>query len=269
MAAACLSLAGCDSIREDRVPCPCWLTVHFDELQGGNSIPEKVGQKLCGTLFYGSEGLEKTQDIDLSEDESPKYIQVDKEETVVAALLGRNLNAIYSTDVIVTKGEQADSLYAFSTKVDCTGDAAEVQLNIFKQFTTVNVNFANGMPPSDFMHKYNIVARSNSNGLDVTTMTPKRGEFEFWINKVDSDGTFRFNILRQYDNSISLTVYERETGWPVMQMPIGKLIDEQNIGYDWDGQSLQDIWVVFDVFDATVGISVEDWEDAWRKIVRL
>jgi hypothetical protein len=169
--------------------------------------------------------------------------------------------------LIVTEGNQADSLYAFSTTIEATGEKAYVLMEAHKQFTTVHIkessveNAENGR--QNRLENVHMRVRGNFIGIDSHNIEPLPGKFECEVPKASAIGEYSIRIPRQGDASIMMELIldganeETINSQGRLTLPLGRYMEES--GYDFHAESLADIYLGLDIVTRKAFIRVENW----------
>lgn len=230
------------SVKEDRTPCPCWLDVFFD------AFP-KEGVSLAG---YGSQRIFSDE---LDEKPYTGYREYEVQRTFISVSAYRMLEGIdgRSGSALIEKGNQADSLYAHLSSVNCTGEFAVDTVRLHKQFATVYLTFEN---TEGITVSYTPVITGNVCGMDLKTLRPLEGEFEYEPSEA-GPLFYTFRIPRQKDSSLQMELYDSNDGSFIDTVDLGRLI--VNSGYDWNARDLKDIVVTVDFAKVEMEIHVSEW----------
>ena len=116
------------TVKEDRNPCPCSLTVTFSDPDATGSV-ELLGWD-SETVFREQVRIEDCQ---------PEWRKpIRKGVFILSACKGLANGSIPTGhEIRIPVNSQADSLYAFFEEVDATGDYAHANILFHKQFATV------------------------------------------------------------------------------------------------------------------------------------
>jgi len=233
------TLGSC-SVKEDRTLCPSFLTVDCREASslGGLSPIEVRGWE------------EKTViDSTIPNGEDDEY-RVPKGMVDLSAISreGAAKGEVSGSFYTVSAGRQMDSVYAYCSTVDCTGETAYDKVVLHKQFATVY------MILSDKGADFSIKISGDYSGFDLLDLSAREGAFYF--EPVLSDGEFVFRVPRQKSATLSGALYIRGELYDTLE--IGKAIEES--GYRWDTSDLQDIYLKIDVSTGTYIISINSWD---------
>ena len=245
-----LLLAGC-TVKEDRVPCPCYLNVSFADR---DQVPQGAEVDLLG--WHDAELFRAG--IDIAEYD-PYWVRgVHKGFLTLSAYRGVEKVRDDGHYVLITPGNQADSLYAFHDEVDCTGDMAYSEVTFRKQFCTVHLDI---LRSASQMKDFRFLVEGNTCGFDLLSFEAVGGAFRCEPVPAAGARVVDFRIPRQVDDSMTVTLWMRmpEGNYDDLgTFPLGQYI--VRMGYNWTAEELQDIYVVIDLVLGLVTINVEGWE---------
>jgi hypothetical protein len=231
-------------VKEDRLPCPCYLDVFLP--QEGNVTKADI------SLWRDGEICRAT--VDPSDYPSGWTKPVSKGLLTFACWHGADKDQVTGHYLTIPLGLQCDSLYAYHSLVDATGERARSEVVFHKQFATVHLDI--GKDASQ-MQRFTFLVEGNSCGFDLHTFDPVEGGFRWEGAARPGERIVRFRIPRQGDSTLSLAV--RCDGAPAGSYPLGEYITR--LGYDWSTEDLQDIYVTVDIILGLVMISISGWED--------
>ena len=252
---ACLALLAAGtacSVKEDRGPCPCYLQVSFTD-------PDATGEaELLGwrddQVFRDRIRIEKAR---------PAWTKpVPKGMLTVSACTGIRKAFAEGHQMRIPPGMEADSLYAWFSEVDASGDLAYAQVTFRKQFATV---FLDIRKSAEVVRSCRFLVEGNSCGFDLLDFSPVEGTFRCGpVSAAGSltgsgagDGTIvTFRVPRQGDTGLTVTVSPE--GSVPASFPLGEYIER--LGYNWKTEELQDIYVSIDLARGLVDVRVADWE---------
>lgn len=244
LAAAVLLLPCACSVKEDRVPCPCYLDVVLPQDRAGESVGISLWRdvELCRAS------------VDPANFPEAWTKPVTKGMLTLASWRGVRLATAAGHYLTIPFGEQCDSLYAFHEVVDATGEKAQSEVVFRKQFATV---FLDIRKDAEAMRRFTLLVEGGTCGFDLHSFEPVPGAFRWEGAAAQGERIARFRIPRQSDDSLSLGI--RHDGAPAGTFPLGEYI--ARLGYDWAAEELQDIYVTVDLVLGLVGVSVSGWED--------
>lgn len=233
------------TVKEDRVPCPCFLNVSFDDRE---NVISDVG-------LLGWDDAERFREsIDVA-DYDPYWVKaVHKGVFWLAAYEGVDRALASGRYVTIAPGSQCDSLYAYFTEVDAQGEMAYAEVSFKKQFATVRVDI---LKSASEMRSYDFFVRGNTDGFDLLTFEPVPGVFSYEPKPGAGQRVIEFRVPRQSDDSMALAIWRE--GLPLGDFPLGDYI--RRTGYRWDTEELQDIYVVIDLVIGQITVTVEGWEE--------
>lgn len=231
------------SLKEERSDCPCWLDVFF-----GN-FPEE------GLVLSAWQG-EKLFKDDVTRDDFTDFYEKEVKRGLVSLSAYRNSGALsVSGDIIsIQKGSQADSLYAYSSYVECFGEFAADTVHLYKQFATVFLQLKNS---ADNVYPYWVRIIGNVSGTQVRDLSPVGGEFLFDPTLSETQGC-TFRLPRQKDDSLILEFHNISDGSLADSINLGAQI--ASAGFDWGARSLNDIIIEIDFAKVGMEITVREWE---------
>lgn len=248
-AAAALCFASC-TVKEDRMPCPCYLNVSFQDRE---TVRDSVS-------LLGWNTAEMFCDEILVEDYDPYWIKpVHKGTFGFSAFRGIGAGMKSGHFAEIAPGNQADSLYAYHDQIEAVGDMVYTDVTFHKQFCTV---FLDVCKSAEQMKDYWFYVTGNTCGFDLLDFVPMGGPFRFEPEAVDGARIVSFRIPRQVDDSMMLTIYYspgEDRPERLGDFPLGKYI--VRTGYDWSTVDLQDVYVTIDLVIGQVIINVEGWEE--------
>lgn len=249
-------LLSCRSIKEDRELCPAFLNVSFADR---DAIVRPVT-----LLGYGDEELFR-ESIDVSLYDPYWVKAVRKGVFNVCAYYGRQVSAASGLRLTVPLGSECDSLYAFHTLVDCTGEEAYAEVKLHKQFCTVHLDIRKPLTGDNAISNYSFLVEGNTCGFDLLDFRPVSGSYRIEPSAREGETIVDFRIPRQVDDSMKLSIWYNhpEVGVPAHfgTFPLGEYFSK--MGYDWKADDLQDFYVAIDVIAGLIVINVEGWEEGY------
>lgn len=247
VAAILLPLCSC-SLKEEREDCPCIVKISLD--------PSLSGKVVFGA--FGEDGYSYRRENVLSDEEGgfAEY----------QILRGNNTLYMYQGELTLDgamvryrNGVQADSMYAWNSGLLNTNvENLDIRPVLKKQFATVYLSVI-----SRNRSVYKIIVTGGVSGFNILTMRPESGEFACLANKID-EWYYSFRIPRQFSDErlatepLKMEVYS-DSGVAIADYRLGEAIAE--IGYDWESESLADIYVDVDIDQVRLSIDVGNWED--------
>ena len=130
LVAALIGAASC-SIKEDRTPCPCWLSIDLSRCSQ-NSVT--VAAWAEPELFSARDAVQDYKDPDSYEKTVPKgYVNT-------SVVTGEREMRRSGARLIIPLGHDAASIYAHAGAIECFGEFAKDTAMLHKQFARVFVN---------------------------------------------------------------------------------------------------------------------------------
>lgn len=247
------------SVKESRWPCPCYLSFTAE----GSSASRPDGGFLL-SVYKEGDGIPELR-RSLSWDEALDgscEIGVSKGEKAVSVLEGAAPERIAQESYLIAPGCQCDSVRAFACRVSCTSEEALVHIVRNKQFATVFLKMENG---GQSAYPYDLTVSGRYDGFSLLSLEPHEGAFRHECIPFGAENEFRFRLPRQGDGSLLLELREKGAGKdsePLESIRLGEYIRES--GYDWQAESLPDIYLGVDYARAEIRINVNDWETVVR-----
>lgn len=240
-----LILGSSCSVKEDRIDCPCILTIDLSDCG-------RFGNEVWLQGWTGGENVFKKH-IDVRDFQDGLRLRVTKgyvHHLACTSLPSMNINR----SAIITKaGMQADSIYAYLSDIDCSGENAYDRVLLQKHFSTISISFnqENGFDPG----VTKVVFTAPFNGLRLDDMTPEEGKFSFESEIVD--GKCDVRLPRQKDgHRITMAVFRKEKTIEIIE--IDTLLEES--GFSWEKYNLDDAHLEFDFGRQSYQISIEEWQ---------
>lgn len=244
--ATVLCLEAC-SIKEDRTPCPCWLTEDLSECYGSDS-PLYLSAWKGGKLYL--EGVEARLFPAGFEKKVPRDI------IEVSAVRGIRESFLDGQRLLIPGGSQADSIFAYTCVVDARGESAYDLIMLHKQYANVIVD----VEELDEKMARRMKVSGKSCGMDILSLKPIEGAFRCTPTFV-RPGRCIFRVPRQTDGSLSLEIADKDG--TTKAFAIGEDIIRN--GYSWDEEDLQDIHIALDYLQTMMTITVLNWEKGEEK----
>lgn len=223
------------SVKEDRTGCPCRLDVFFEEVPSGGIVVAASGREMIFEDMVGGAASWSWKEYEV-----PKG---------TVNLYGSNIPG----PVLIEVGDEADSIYACASTVDCSGETALDTIRLCKQFATLSICF---LSVEGAVMQYEPVIRGNVCGLDLNGLELVRGQFRFSPAETAA-GCYRVRIPRQADDSLAMDLVPVSGGKSADVVEIGKMI--RAAGYDWSAADLEDISLVIDFAKMAITVKISPW----------
>ena len=172
-------------VKEDRGLCPCWI-----ELDLKNVKQEQV--RIGG--WNGSELFS----VKVKPEEYPDYYETTspRGELYLSAIWPDSL-PVKEERILIPKGQQADSIYAYSSRLNTNCETVRDVVRMHKQFATVHLKMQN--PDGFDSYPYRVVIRGNTAGWDVRDFSGTDGQERKRSNTSDKQKfhfhEFKYNIF--------------------------------------------------------------------------
>lgn len=252
--ASVLCLPAC-SVKENRVECPCYVSVKTD-------IDET-----CVVSFYDEGGaLIERKDMTAEELRSGKnWTAIPKGPFFTSVLSGKGSMVLSGGRLVeCPRGGEASPIYSWAKGMVAEGDELVVDGVLQKQHAVVTLRFAN---PGAEEYPYDIRISFGCNALDLLSLKGSEG---FWQLDPVLDGALEcsFLVTRQDPGrSITLEFFDRESGEAVGTLDLGRYI--LATGYSWDTEWLGDVNVLIDYAKSSVTIYINDWTEGATFVFKI
>jgi len=232
------------SIKEDRTPCPCILTMDLDDLRGGHLQDMKtatVAYDCCG------EGCFLPGEV-------PPELEVETPKTGVAIAfhsLCSEWGRISPGDsLIIPIGHECPGIYSYLKYLDTECEVLRDTVVMHKNFAKIKI-----VAPAFEGIADSLCVLGDVKGYSISGK-PLIGTF-ICSKMPDLDNSITVAVPRQVDPSLKLQVrVNKETfrsfaiGWAIVSS-----------GYDWSATELPDITVELDYAATRVSYSTDPWSE--------
>ena len=252
--AAALFLAASCSIKEDRSPCPCWLSIDLS----------RCAQKSVTVAAWGENEIfsERVAVQDYLEEGSYEKT-VPKGHINTSVVNGERDMQRSGARLIIPMGHDADSIYAHASSVECFGEFAKDTAVLHKQFARVYMHVE---IPQGHEYPYTFQTCSDVCGMDMRDLSPVEGDFRIDL-QLDEENICMFCLPRQKENSGNLKLLIHEGNEVIETIPLAEWINQ--MGYNWLQKDLEDIYIGVDYAKAEVSISIKGWDDGYSFKVEI
>lgn len=246
---------GC-TVREDRVPCPCYLDIDYREVLAASWGD---GWEGCVDVTLRAPEPVWSENRRMGDCPEVEEVTVDKAQVRVIGLVhNRPLRDFLGagTQIVYEAGNQIDSLYVHTETVDCTGEEASSVLQPQKQFSTL---FITDESEGALCRQYNLVIRGTTCGFDAVDYAAVDGSYLYTVQEDDGTGRISVRIPRQKRSDLVLEFWDKTDHLKRFSSPVGLYLFAA--GYDPAASSLPDYEIRIDFRDALLYLRVSDWEE--------
>lgn len=236
------TLCSC-SVKEDRTPCPCWLSL---DLSGCKQI--------SNSFTISAQGLSPLFTESFSITDYPEFFEKEVKKGMVTASVLCGYDNLFEKDGQVLSPEGSDALpvWGYMNSIDCTGEFARDSVILGRQSARIylKIESVNGKA-----YPYQLIAKSDVCGLQIKDLSPVKGKYAYTLT-LDDESVCTFRLYRQTQDS-KATISVLEDGKLIDTLPLYEWINAT--GYDWDAKDLKDIYIGMDYSKSNVTITVQDW----------
>lgn len=236
------ALSSC-SVKEDRSPCPCLLTIDLSacpEYRESMPLRGRKGQADC-----------LSEDIDIFENSDRRLTRTIGKGVLSYGICSPLVESSIMDGIIrIPEGSQADPLFAYAQTVDATAETAYDMVQMHKQFAEMTVTFGR----LDNTEIESITVMTGSNGLDLISLEPVEGAFRYTSR--GENGFFKVRLPRLGDGRILIEA--RDSEGRVKNYDIGNPV--KAAGFDWTAEDLDDFWINYDFSSSSFSVEVSPWD---------
>ena len=251
---AALSGAAACSVKEDRAECPVYVTVLTDRfVQRGLSE---------GTLSFASDRPIRREAVNFLSLLDRGYTQPCPREYARVSVLSGVENGTFSDETLTYgPGLQADLIWAYAETFSVDADAYRIMAEPHKQYCLVKFTFdGSSTAPPDYVWRFRLKAECA--GMDLYTLEPVTGFYSAIVGP-NALGEWYGVLPRQRSNNMQLEIFLPEEGSTTAGrtdyiVDLGRAFEEK--GCDWTLEDLKDIEVQVGFVNATVRVTVSDWD---------
>lgn len=248
---------GC-TVREDRLPCPCYLDLDYRELLA--APPPGDSAVRVDVLLYDPDCRWSTQH-ELDQCPEMEEVSVEKAAIQVVALVHDKPwreHLLEGTRICYDPGNEMEALHVHTEAVDCTGEEACSIIRTHKQFSTLRFTDEAG---GDLCRRYNMVIRGTTCGFDALDLSAIDGDYLYTIQEDDGSGNISTRIPRQKRSDLLLEFWEKDQHRLLFSCPVGVYLFAA--GYDPDALDLPDFSLRIDFRAALLYLRVAPWKDEY------
>ena len=237
--ALCVALVCSCSVKEDRSFCPCWLSVYCEDVPADGVSFGVVSPERRSSRHLGEEDFTPSYSCVVPRTVQHLYACVPVPGAIVSE--GR---------YVIPEGSQCDSLYAWSSCMDCDRETASDTLKVRKNFATLRLILS-----EEGDYPFDIRVCGCVCGLRLDTLEPLAGRFAF-SPSVSGSSQASVRLPRQSPSDrLELELYDGDVLSGTIDL--GSAILEA--GYDWEEEDLKDIVVKVAASVTDIEITVNAW----------
>ena len=230
------------SVKEDRAGCACLLVL---DMSPCSHAPDNI------RIDLKTSGERIEQDFIPGQDAPFYEYPVTKGICSLSAYLCPRELAVDVGTITVEPGENCPEIYASRSVFEVTGETAEHQVVLHKQFALVTLNLeGSAWDRSDC----SIKVKGSVAGLSLSDLRPVEGRFFYEL----PSGERSFRLPRQTSESAGMLTMELYIPGGIPQvLELGKYFSDAR--YDWGGEDLEDIVIKIDDSEIVIETGCSDW----------
>lgn len=249
LAAACLGVAGCSTIIEDRSDCPSYLNV---EVSSRYDLYEGPGNAWCSVYGNRNALVAISEVVDVNSRDTTLSYVIDPRQPVSVIVSSA---PVRSGCIVADYGDGYGAVWVTRKDADCTAEETTVRIDqLNKQFCELTVTLSRETLTN--VPVTGIVVRSDYNGIRVPSMHPNVGRF-CCTALFDELGRATVVLPRQGGRGLMLTL---QIEGNEKDVPVDLYAIMAEVGYDWGDENLRDFQMEISVSEFGVGADIEGWK---------
>ncbi len=240
-----LIMASSCSVKEDRSPCPCWLTV-----DGTDAFRVSDSHSL---RIWSADGELLSEELTQPAPSSVLEYTVPRGTVTVSVHSGPLAGREEEGKVFFPDNLPADTLWAHASAVDCRGEEARDTVRMRRQFAKVTLRPREGSWSASGVRSMEVA--TSCGGLDLRTLEPLSGGWGMPLDVADDTEAVFFVPRLRPEGRFALLA---DTGGGTEERDLQAAL--RQIGYDWRKADLDDIVLTIDGSLCVVEVTLEPWK---------
>ena len=239
------------SVKEDRMPCPCLLSLDF-------VCPETDAWELAGLMVTSQSGFEWKDTVDVSRGGNGYFVPVPQAPLHVRAWAGDD-GLMSESGLVIPFGCDCPRVFMHDSDVMADGEYHHETVTLRKNHCLLTLT-------TEGEGRLSSVLRLKGNVAGYDAMgRPLNGEFGFVLDDDGLEGGYTAVLPRQSDASLMLEADDGKGN--IVDFAIGQYIVSS--GYDWTSPALDDISITLDYALTEVRVMIGGWESVFRYDVEI
>ncbi len=239
------------SVKENRLFCPSWVRV----------VPANIQEGLWKTIDMYAFRNGKCEHLGIYDFQEFIHEGVDLPvmpgKVQFSGVVGWPGDWPVEEVLAIPYGEQAPESLGFVKETVVGDEELDFSASMHPLFANVFIHVVGRGKD----YPWEMVMQGEVDGYELATLEPHKGNFASELDELNIQNFF-VRVPRQMDESLHLSLFPKgETkawsGDDVYSLPVGKMVAEG--GYNWNADSLDDIYLKFDYASGRVEITVDDW----------
>lgn len=239
------------TVKEDRLECPCFLTLDFSEVEASR-LMEDGYRRMDVLISDGGECFDENS-WNLGESVREYSVSVPRSGADIMAVCSGEGCVLTENGLVMEEGTDCPEIYMFAESYIPFSSEEREYVTLHKNYCKLSVcmKTAFDIPARPFRVK--VVGRINGYSLDGS---PREGFFSYFSSP-SREGLCYARIPRQTDGSLKLEVDFLDSD-EVRIFPVGEYIVES--GYDWNATDLEDVCVEMDFSRTGAALAISQWK---------
>lgn len=242
------------SIKEDRTLCPCTLNLDYTLIRADDRIAD-----VENNIMYLGIPSQTCSQIRIGDYPQGQSMVIARKDAFLSCYLGYSPERISSGRLFIPEGEDGDAFFSYHEELFIGPDTEDVYVTprLCNECTKIVVCFVDNDSASE---EYSLMAKSSTNGLDLSTGRPTAGKFT--CNMPSFDGkSFSFNMPRQGSRDIVIDVLSARDSGFLYDIKLYEELDRAS--YDWNAESLPPLVVInIERQNVIIDVKIIDWDEA-------
>lgn len=246
-----ISLGQACSVKEDRVPCPCLLTLEFN-------CPDVPDAEYIGLLVTSNDELIWRDTVDVDGKRNGYSVSVPQSTLHVRAWMGTE-GLDTEAGLVIPMGEDCPEIYMHDSDIRAVGEYIYETVTLRKNHCVLTLTTEGEGRIETAMR-----LRGNIAGYDAVGR-PLGGEFEFPLKEEGMTEGYRAVLPRQTDASLMLEIDDGKGDYKAFAL--GRYIVSS--GYDWSSPDLEDVSITLDYALTEVRLVINGWESVYKYDIEI
>lgn len=242
------------SIKEDRTMCPCTLNLDYSLIRSDDRIEDADNRVIYLNVPSQISSQERIGDFPQGQ-----YMVIARRDALLSCYLGYSPERISSGRLLIPEGEDGDAFFSYHEDLFIGPDTEDVFVTprLCNECTKIVVCFVDNDSASE---EYSLMAKSSTDGLDLSTGRPTSGKFNCRMTSIDGK-SFSFNMPRQGSHDIVIDVLSARDSGLLYDIKLYEELDRAS--YAWNAESLPPLVVInVERQNVIVDVKIIDWDEA-------
>lgn len=239
------------SVKEDRLECPCYLTLDFSYLETAGLMDD--GFSNMDLVIVSDDGFVDIQSWPLGGLVDEYCLPVPRSGVGILAVCSEGDVVLGENGLTIEDGDPCPRILTFNQRYVPSAGEDRLAVTLHKNYCNISIRLKSSTEAS--VRPFQIKVDGDVNGL-WPDGTPKEGAFSYF-SAPSFAGLCEAAVPRQKDSSLRLGIYFLDND-EIRSFPLGEYIIGS--GYDWSSVELEDISVEVDFSLSGLELSTTKWK---------